>query len=243
MRDLARVPEILVPYTEFEAGDLAAQLHGAVRGNMVELGDRNLVGVMLRYGYDLERAEAKVRKGQNEHDEIGHFAVVDFMGDVVGAASIYPGLPLRKLRLPLPPAAAVGPLAVEYPYADPNVHAWTVGPERDLLADAYKDLVFRSMGTFKRADAKKPWTIEPVASPKHVHESIVLGGLEAVATRRYDDGESRRRVPPRSVLYAHLYGEWTSAGGKESELRKNKKSILTTANLWIAGQGLPPNPG
>ena len=46
-----------------------------------------------------------------------------------------------------------------------------------------------------------PWTIEPIRSPKHIHTALNMAGLTRVATRLFDDGESRVKVPPISSLY------------------------------------------
>ncbi len=180
-RALANIPEVLVPYAEFDPGKLAVQLHELVNRNVEDLALRGLTGVVARYS-DINIAEQKVRKGQAEQATIGHFAVINSTGDVIGAASIYPKLPLRKHPLPLPPRFARWPIAVSFPYANPNVHAWVDHEEIDGLAAAYKGLVHRATGRWKRPSNPKPWTIEPAKSPQQIHEAIMEGGLERVAT-------------------------------------------------------------
>ncbi len=223
---------ILVPYTEFEPVDLARQLHGLVDANVTPLTLRGLRGVISRYD-DLDAAKRNVLQGQAEHHRLGRFAIVNEEGNVRGVASLHPDFPLRKLRLPIPPALARGPLTTTYPFAAPNVHAWTGhilnwrGRNEDfgaLLAPAYKELV--RMATPEQSDTTtpRPWTAKPVRSPEFVHEAIVEAGLAKVATRRFDNGESRRRVPPRSTVYAKLQSNGISAYEKQEELRTGQNN-------------------
>lgn len=92
-----------MPYGEFDASELAIQLHEAVSASRDELAARDLLGPIARYGASAELAEEKVRKGQNDENPT-HFAVMNDSGNVVGAASIYEDLPLGKPNLHLPPA-------------------------------------------------------------------------------------------------------------------------------------------
>ena len=197
---LTGVQEVLIPYTEFAPSDLAQQLSSLVIANTELLNVRGIHGVVSRYS-NLETAEQKVRKGQAEHDSIGHFAVVNALGYVRGAASIYPELPLKKQRLPLPPILARGPLVDTFTNIGPNLHAWTDQDDIDLLASAYNDLV--NLTTIC-SSITKIWTVEPTRSPEDIHQAIIKSGLRKVATRRFDDGESRRRIPPRSTLYTRF---------------------------------------
>lgn len=219
-------PQVLIPYTEFAPTELARQLNDIVTLNTGNLAVRGLTGVISRYS-DIETAEQKVRKGQAEHAELGHFAIVNTAGDVRGSASVYPSLILKKQHVPLPPFLAPSFLTDTYPKAGPNIHAWTNGHETELLAAAYKDLVHITAGKWKQEAGPKPWTVEPTRSPQDIHEAIREGGLEKIATRRFDDGESRRRIPVRSTLYARLFSEWTTAHGKQKELKTGIKSLLT----------------
>lgn len=242
---------MLRPYTEFKADELASQLGEVVVQNKGLLAARNLVGVIDRYGHDFELAKSKVEKGQREHaqGELGHYAIIGISGDVIGSASVYPGLTLRKLRLPIP--AGIGrrysALAVDYPYARPNIHAWAAEDE-DVLADAYQalatiglsDLSNRNRLTLSQVARREgialpsylhqgaAWTVEPHRSPSDIHESITAkSGLKKVATKRFDDGENGLKIPPRGILYADLSYEWYGAYGKQKELRTGQKSFLT----------------
>jgi hypothetical protein len=229
----------LKPYSDFEsARDLALQLHEAVRSSEAILRQRDLPGPLARYGGELALATANVEKGQHEHlrAELGHYAVIGDSGDVIGSASVYPGLRLRKLRLPIPAGLAQGWLAVEFPYATPNVHAWIKDGE-DGLADAYKQLL-----PLSRADAyhrrivgtelQNPWhsgaawTVEPRQSPRWVHRAISSTRLQRVATRRFDEGESRKKVPKRGTLYADLHGTWLTSLGSQQELKTGERSFF-----------------
>lgn len=222
----------LRPYTEFDSAQLAAQLHEAVVSSESLLRQRNINGPIARYGGELALGIQNVEKGQEEHyyNELGHFAIIGDSGDVVGAGSIYPDLKLRKLRLPLPTALATKHLLVKYPYAAPNIHAW-VNDEQGDLTEVYTDLleaskatqyctdIVRVKGDF--TDGKRPgiaWTLEPRRSPKFVHDSIQASRLKKVATRRFDDGESKRRIPPRGTVYAAIKGTWLSSHGAQHEL-------------------------
>lgn len=234
--------ETLIPYTKFDsASELALQLQFAVKASQNHLEARNILGPNIRYGGDLDTALENVEKGQAEHDDgkLGHFAVISEMGDVVGAASIYPELKLRKLRMPIPPRAAIGPLAVDFSYASPNIHAWAT--DEDVLSAAYQGLVaiVRS-GAFKSRvigsgqekewsrGQSNVWTLEPTRSPGSIHEAITAGtGLVKVATRRFDDEETAGlHIPPRATLYAELNGSWSMALGRQKELRTGLRGML-----------------
>jgi hypothetical protein len=227
--------EILVPYTQFEAADLAHQLNEAVLDSIDLLEQRNLHGVVARYGGRLSLAEVMVEKGQWDHLKVNpaHFAVMNKDRDVIGAASIYPNLPLRKLHLPLPPKFTNRFLSDQFSYANPNISAWTKSGEEEVLMEAYKQMV--TMGTTPVSNGymphESPWTIEPIRSPREIHAVIALAGLTKIATRRFDDGESKTRIPPRSTLYAKLNGKWITAHGKQKELRKGQ-----SIRWWDIGQ-------
>ena len=220
--------EILVDYTQFKPSELAPQLHEVVQDNEVLLRARNLLGVVNRYGESIELAEQNVRRGQAniENGITQHYAVVNEAGNVVGSASIYPDLRLRKLHLPIPPALAVPPLAVTYKYANPNIHAWTDVDEEEVLVGAYRQLA--NMNTIREPydgePTNVPWTIEPSRSPKNIHTAIKMAGLIKVAKRLFDDGESRTKVPPISSLYikSHFDQRRVTARGREKEIKKGQ---------------------
>ena len=188
---------------------------------------RNLLGVVARYGANLETAEQNVRRGQT-NSETGitkHYALVNKAGNVVGSASSYPDLPLRKLHLPIPPALAIPPLAETFKYANPNIHAWTDVKEEEVLVGAYKQLAaMNQSGRPYSAPTYAPWTIEPIRSPKHIHTALKMAGLTRVATRLFDDGESRIKVPPISSLYiqSHSAQGWATAHGRQKEVKNGQ---------------------
>lgn len=214
--------EVLVPYPQFDASDLARQLSSAVEVSKDLLETRNLLGPIARYGASLEYATEKVIKGQADTNP-DHFAVVNAAGNVVGGASIYHGLELRKLRVALPPRLARGPLAARYPYANPNIAAWTRPGEEEILEGAYRQLTDLA---YKPRIAKEPhetpWAVESVNSPKSIHEAIMTAGLTRLLVRRYDEGESNRDIPPRSALYVKSESEWVTAHGYMRELKTGK---------------------
>lgn len=214
----------IVSYSQFPPLELAHQLHDAVRGNEQLLRTRNLQGVVDRYGASPELAEQNVRRGQinNGAGETRHYAVVDGTGDVVGAASIYPGLPLSRLRLPIPSALAIPPLVEKFPYANPNIHAWATVGEEEVLAGAYKLLadIVTSRADIEPVDVA--WTIEPRRSPRTIHAALSMAGLTRVATRLFSDDESRRRAPRPSVLYVQTGGDWATTHGRLKTVRHGR---------------------
>lgn len=226
--------EVLHPYTDFETNELAAQLHQAVQFNAPLLAARNIQGLIKRYGEDLETAQENVEKGKRDHAQgIGHYAIMSDSGDVVGSASLYPDLPLHKLRVPLPIGIArhIPGLTVKYPAANPNIHAWTTLQD-DLLPKAYRDLLNLSGGVagFEPLSgmpmAKEPftttWTFEPHSSPKDIHVAIMESGLKMAAIGRFDDGEVAKSVPPEGVVYANLHSLWRTPHGRLKELRTGR---------------------
>lgn len=229
--------EVLKPYSDFGASDLAHQLNEAVEASYKLLEARDLLGPVACYGTYLEVAEANVKKGQHEAKP-RHFAVVSDSGDVVGAASINDNLDLRKLHLPVPVAVARGPLMTNYPYAKPNLAAWTIPEAEEALARAYLELVdmtkpapnsYAGRSALYRVVEPKtePWALEPARSPRFVHEAIAQAGLIKVATRRYDAGESSRRIPRRGTLYAYQTSGWLTSLGRHRELRTGAKKWIT----------------
>ena len=219
--------EVLVAYTQFETSDLAKQLSEAVHSSTRLLEQRNLHGVVARYGGRISLAEVMVEKGQWDHlkENPWHFAVMNEKGDVAGAASISPNLPLLKLRLSLPIKFTNRFIAQQFRYANPNISAWTKSGEEEALMQAYQqmaDISFMPVESSSYTPHESPWTIEPTRSPRGIHEAISLAGLTKVATGRFNDGESKTLIPPRSTLYAKLSGNWKTAHGKQKELRNGQ---------------------
>lgn len=198
---------VLHPYSDFnqaERLELAGRLHDLVNDNRELLHTRHLLGVIARYGQDVDLAERNIRIGQSISDQRGvqPYAIIDETGDVQGTGSVYPGLPLRELRLPVPPRFAIRGISERMPrYFDLEIHAWTDKNHIDLLSAAYTELLEPARKFRTWLNLEVTWTTEPTRTPKSVHEAIVSAGLRELRTSRYDDKESRHIVPPRSVLY------------------------------------------
>jgi hypothetical protein len=112
---------------------------------------------------------------------------------------------------------------VTFEYANPNIHAWTDVKEEEVLVGAYKQLAaMNSSGHPYGEPTNAPWTVEPIRSPKHIHTALKMAGLSRVATRLFDDGESRLRVPPISSLYILSNTDWWSAHGRQKEVKKGQ---------------------
>jgi hypothetical protein len=136
---------------------------------------------------------------------------------LAGVVTATRGLPLRALRLPIPPKFAVGPLARRHPLESPAtvVTGWVrplIGadswyPEESLLSTEEMDaerLAFVHTTAVKELDsADHPWTIEPINTP---YSNLVFNALERAGFHdageppaRYDVGE--REAPPHSLLF------------------------------------------
>jgi len=219
--------EILVDYTQFKTPELANQLFNLVLRNEKLLEVRHFIGVIARHGAIL--SEHSVAKGQKNHEPgIAEFyAVINPAGNVVGAASVLHNLPLSRLRLPISPFLARGPLSQSYKYASPNISAWTDANEGELLTSVFTKLATdNDQPRIDNERHKTPWVIEPTRSPQHIHDAIALSGLTQVATHRFYDGESRKIIPKVSTLYAKSSPYWPTSSGQLKELRTGKwKSI------------------
>ena len=227
--------ETLVPYTDFDAQALGYRLHELVSRSKEQLAARHLLGLIDRYGVDVDTAVEKVHKGQGE-DNPQHYAIIDEAGDVQGSASISEGLPLARTRFNLPSGITRRiPLAhIKYPYATHNVHAWTAAtaPE-ETLAKAYDQLTqpfkvfYPELKGYVWYEHQRPWTVEPVKSPVHIHEAIAASGLRKIIEARFDDGESSRVTPPLATLYSHVISRYDSPHGQLRELKTGQLSRQT----------------
>ncbi len=223
-RLIAGVPEVLRPYSNWASYDLAQQLHELVKDNQDELKSRNLLEIVSNYSDgDITKIVDQV---QTEQQHLGHFAVVNVHGKIVGGAEIRSDLTLKKAKPVLLPR---GHSKTSYPFADSNIKAWVdkrEGPQ--LLIDAYKDLIFRSGSWWRRYDSQKSWTIEPVTSESYVHSALVASGLIKIITGQFDDGRKMNSYPTKSVLYAMIYNDRLSDRGKLAELKKGTKGWSDT---------------
>ena len=171
---------------------------------------------------------------------IGHLAIVGQPGDVIGAGSLRPDIKLRKSNLYLPPIITrnVPFASTANPHATPNVSAWTNG-DLESLNLAYIELVERAdqpRYTDVLVDTPSTpepfnvtWATEPLNdTTAEIHEAITRNNqLEAITDARFDDGESRKRTPPKATLYAQTRSEWYGTRGKLKELKTGRHSLRT----------------
>ncbi|MDQ3123664.1 MAG: hypothetical protein M3Q14_03200 [bacterium] len=113
--------EIHVPYTEFDPEDLAKDLFRIASQSSTQqlLIDRHMQSTIERYGKGKDNAVEKVKKRQKDHENgSGHYARLNYQGDVIGSSSINPKFPLVKQKFPFPAALTrrMPALAVRYPY-------------------------------------------------------------------------------------------------------------------------------
>lgn len=203
----------LTPITEVDSLEASRSLLVSLNleGNQRLLRSRNFGGVLQRYGDNLTDGQRNFEQAQELHatQRLGAFVVRNSQDELVGMATIYPQLGLKKLMLPLPPVLARGPVSRSYEY-DANISAWAIGPNgREVLRTAYKDAATIAMsGLFRyaKADNRKPfiWTVEPTDSPHFHFVDKVIREAGLTPENRpglYDDQESRKRIPPISQLY------------------------------------------
>lgn len=218
----------LVPITEINALEASRSLLVSLNldGNQRLLRSRNMSGVLQRYGDNLDDAQRYFESAQEQHQErtLGAFALRGAKdGEIIGMATIYPGLRLRQLHLPVPPAIAKGPLVQKHDTYDASIAAWAIGSNgREDLRRVYlgvADLALNSLGKYIKSEARPTgsmpflWTTEPTDSPHFhfVYKVIKQAGLlPEKRPKRYDDAESRKRIPPVSQLYISRLSTITS---------------------------------
>ena len=241
---------VLSPITDFKADELGPRLAELVESNRKLLIARYILGPLDRY-CDVETAELSVMRAQEIHEDPDNtqqiFVPVGAEGNPEGVATIYPDLELKRLRLPiplgLPDQSTIKWLRTKSGMLDtlvgkswwddlsnatPNLTVWTNANHEELLTIAYKEL--ENM----HYSGVRPWTIEPIRSPKYVHRAIRATSMKPIAERWFDDQESRRKVAPRSRLYARLQTEWITSYGKLKELREGKESWMERINKEYA---------
>ncbi len=207
-REIANVPEVLYPYSDFNAQSLVSRLHELVINNRQELLKRNLSG------------EVQELDSYNEAKQPTKecFVVINKKGDIVGSAYMQTELLLQRYRFSKLPFKT---FRVAYPYANPHIKAWIdKNEDPQLLVDSYKDLLFRSGSLWKRYDSKKAWTTEPITSPKQIHQVLALSGLSKIMTAKFNDNQNNKK---KSVLYAMIYNDFLSRRSKQKELIQNTK--------------------
>jgi hypothetical protein len=207
-------------------GSFADQLHNLVVSNADQLLERNLRGPVVRYGPDWDREEAIKRLGKLSADP-KHFVIAS-SGSIIGAASFYRSLPLRRNHSPLPPLLGDIPgLGIDYPFASPEVKAWTSAAFVDELNLAYSGLMeiwreveenkLKMLRNYRDLYASPPsdlqpslsWTLEPDSTPAHVIDAITGAGLMQFGEGFYDDREISRnplnpsawQMTPKSKLF------------------------------------------
>lgn len=252
--------EILVPVTDYPTAELAERLRELVNDNKGLLLQRHIIGPTERYGRNAQQAISNVETLKRNHDGDNPlaFAVLEEPegDDVVGLATIYPYLPLGRMRLPILPGLPKHPRygrllgwsRDSYPYAQYNIKAWVhdysdntdlLRPSpADTLTAAYKTLVDK---TYKRFGNRRLWTTEPLSSPNYIDDAIAASGLARIAVGRFEDNEDNRQVPPRSTLYAKVLYRWLSERGQLKELRTGEEGLYE--KLERDNDDLGPNLG
>jgi hypothetical protein len=182
---------------------------------------RHLPGVIARHSGKAEDSVSSLQAAKNAHAEsqLGAYVIFDETGDAVGMASVMPDLTLREQRWSISPALARFGLSKAVRVSGPDVTAWTAGPIHfttakdnplqsayvDLIATGEAERVYRDYHATKIEEVDltkiKPWTIEPVAVPRLVHNAILSAGFQSAGDGIFDDQESRKLAPPVSTLY------------------------------------------
>lgn len=189
-----RDPSFMTPRGSQE---LARRLHEAAKSTKPVLKTGHMLTVLGHYAESEERAIARVREAQKTYQEgsTRRFAIVNSLGDVVGAATIYRDFPVSSVRAPLAPRFARGPLRRHHPEAGTNLLAWTGRVHGYELHRAYRALPEQC------DDGEAVHALEPVDSQAFVHEALREAGLVPGEKARFDDGEAKRQIPPVSILY------------------------------------------
>lgn len=259
---MTRTAEILYPITEFSPPELGRRFSELVAVNKSLLVARHILGPLRRY-CDPETAEQSIMRAQAIHNDNAQiFVPVGVEGDPEGIATLTQDLKLKRLQLPIPlglpdhssalwlrrRSESIDRLAnkqwwVDLNQAKPNLTAWTSAGQEELLGKAYQALEALTVS------ADRPWTIEPRRSPGAIHEAILTTRMGLIATRRFDDEESRREITPRSKLYARLHDDkWFTPYGKLRELREGAQSWMTITNdmyrarIKTGGTNMPSPP-
>lgn len=235
----------LIPYTDFLPADLARDLQQAVAHQAPELTARHITGPVKRYGGSLSGATDAVAQGQRDHDAgvSDHYAVIDEAGNTIGAASVE-DTALRRLRLPIRPRLAVGPLAVRFHNAGHNIKAWSTetGPERPALAVAYGGLVSIAESRRIHTGGGMTFTVEPLTGMTGdiIHDVLHKAGMQEVRLGYFDDKESGRIVPPFMALYAVPHKPGHTRHDLESDIRGGAMDrvidMLEDASDYILGR-------
>lgn len=167
---------------------------------------RNFIGVVSRH-YDLERSVESSRKARELSlaGELGAYALLDSETNrAIGMATVIPGQELWRQKIPLPPFftrnTKLGQLIIEPGKNIANAAAWVSQDDENggNLKDAYEYLTSEYTIT---------WTAEPTSSPDYIHQAIIHAGfrLQPMKATHFDDGESRRNIPPKAHLYLHTH--------------------------------------
>jgi hypothetical protein len=223
------MPDILRPIDKFtspaELGEIATRVNYMVNEPATKrlLRARHLPGVQARHTGDVDASVRNLQRARKHHQEktLGLYAVMNERGDVAGLASIYPRLPLKQQRGPIWPMLAFGPLSKDVTPNGPDVTVWTNeildvsnhNPTDEkgtqsmamatLLHDAYEQLISPEGPVSELCGPEaNAWTIEPSRAPQWVHVAIQYAGLKPRQSARFDDAESRKMIPPQSLLYS-----------------------------------------
>lgn len=223
---------------EINPEKLAKSLYELTQDHRELLEQRGLHGLIARYA-DTETAVESVKRGakQTLDRDIGHYAIVGSNDDVEGSASLFPNLPLKRLRLPLPPVGILGrrPIAKDLTSKEmASIAAWGVEPSTVTQGLLQLKRIGREWGFSRFA------TVEPLSSPVPVHRAITAAGLSEVSTGRIYDGETRLRIPPKSIVYGTLDINPRSRAAREAVLKGEYSEGIRSETYWRTGKGEPP---
>jgi hypothetical protein len=219
--------EVLQPYTDFPDEALANSLHAIALRNKGYLQRRGYYGFVQRYGGEL--ALQMVQKGKRDHEagRSSHFTIVQtrvegavYKKEIIGAASIQKGLPLYKLPElgPLtPPPVAAEKLGLRKLVDDERlthnigviVDVSLLGPSHEATSKSRGRLAYKELVKIVEQEdsSTHAWMLIPEYGFIYERAAAVEAGLGGLAVGRFDDLESRRHVPPRSVLCVSGLGE------------------------------------
>ncbi len=216
-----------------DPADVGRQVHAIVAQEAIKkmLEERHFIGTLRRHSREVDDSINSLKDAQQLHSshETAVLAIVDQPGNVVGLATAYPDLELKRQRVPflrrLPPDRVRWPVVKRVKYLAPNIAAWTSEPLEarhvpSLLEKAYTELAsahseapaFRAftagaydqLGPDEKLTADRsfnPWTIETGFTNSPVHMAVVNAGLHRQAGGWFDDNEDTHQGLPFSSLY------------------------------------------
>lgn len=213
--------EVLRPFGDFGAEELAAGLYAAATYKGGLLPSRNLTGVMQRYGVGPDRALESAIADQQEDGPVTRYAIVSSEEQIVGAAAINWQSRIYRQRFDnlLPPIKYL----TERPVSRLNVtvKAWTRRRDLEYLRRGYQDIAATAREVISKnlTDPRLPqpdvWTIEPRDAPHFVHQAVREAGFVDIANGTYREAAAQTAGRP-SILYgaALVLHEWDQSVGR-----------------------------